>query len=384
MDGRRLPAFTNDWSAIYRFDADAADDQGQYYGLLQNGAAIQDDPVHGHVLNLNGTNQYVSLPPGVGYAQTFAAVVKWRGGGAWQRIFDFGFDTSKTVMLTPASGDNVLRCDIIRVAIFKRFNGTSGSLPMYGLMWRLCWMGRKGALCEWISCGDEQFHEPFAGKRRSADESPWAQQIQRRPFLQRPICEFPRLWTRSYRQRNCSSAASNFPAPVGTSWVPGQTINFSGDATDFADVPLSATNLNWQIMYVLDGVTNLVYGPIHGTNQGSYTIPSNDSGSGSFFVTLTATDSSNRQSSASVSLFPSSQASSWSSYYPFDSGARMPAIATMASSWAEPAFSPMRSRGTSSISPEQTNMSVSRLDRRGSNLQRLGKMAWGKCLAAHF
>ena len=39
-------------------------------------------------------------------------MVNWRGGGAWQRIFDFGYDTSRTVMMTPASGDNVLRCDI--------------------------------------------------------------------------------------------------------------------------------------------------------------------------------------------------------------------------------------------------------------------------------
>ncbi len=106
------PAYTNDWSAIYNFQADARDDNGQYYGLLQGGAAVQTDPVYGHILNLNGTNQYVWLPPGVGYAQTFVAVVKWRGGGAWQRIFDLGYDTTRTVMMTAASDANVLRCDI--------------------------------------------------------------------------------------------------------------------------------------------------------------------------------------------------------------------------------------------------------------------------------
>src|SRR5208337_4576221 len=92
------PYYTNDWSAIYNFRADARDDNGQYYGLLENGASIVPDPTYGHVLNLNGTNQYVWLPPGVAYGETFVAVVKWRGGAAWQRIFDFGFDTTRTVI----------------------------------------------------------------------------------------------------------------------------------------------------------------------------------------------------------------------------------------------------------------------------------------------
>ena len=73
---------------------------------------IQTNAIYGHVLNLNGTNQYVWLPPGAAYGQTFVAVVNWRGGAEWQRIFDFGVNTSATVLLTPASGDNVLRCDI--------------------------------------------------------------------------------------------------------------------------------------------------------------------------------------------------------------------------------------------------------------------------------
>src|ERR1044071_1399544 len=69
------PVFTNDWSAVYNFDADARDDNGQFYGLLQGGASIQTDALHGHVLNLNGTNQYVRLPAGVAFARTFTAVV---------------------------------------------------------------------------------------------------------------------------------------------------------------------------------------------------------------------------------------------------------------------------------------------------------------------
>ena len=39
----------------------------------------------------------------------FAAWVYWNGGAAWQRIFDFGNDTSHYLFLTPRSGVGTLR-----------------------------------------------------------------------------------------------------------------------------------------------------------------------------------------------------------------------------------------------------------------------------------
>ena len=63
------PGFTNDWSATYRFQMDARDDNGEYYGLLQNGASIFHDPLLGDVLVLNGTNQFVNLPDGAANAR---------------------------------------------------------------------------------------------------------------------------------------------------------------------------------------------------------------------------------------------------------------------------------------------------------------------------
>lgn len=62
------PTFTNDWSAAYHFQMDARDDDEQYYGLLQNGASIFNDPLLGDSLVLNGTNQFVSLPNGLANA----------------------------------------------------------------------------------------------------------------------------------------------------------------------------------------------------------------------------------------------------------------------------------------------------------------------------
>lgn len=103
------PAFTNDWSAVYRFQADARDDNGQYYGLLQNNASIRNDPALGHVLNLNGTNQFVDLPDGVANGRTFIAVFKWNGGADWQRVFDFGRSTNRYAFLTSRAANGRLR-----------------------------------------------------------------------------------------------------------------------------------------------------------------------------------------------------------------------------------------------------------------------------------
>lgn len=103
------PAVTNDWSAFYPFNADAHEHRGLYEGTLENGATITNDPALGNVLNLDGTSQYVQLANPVANAKTFAAWVKWRGGAAWQRIFDFGAGTNQYFFLTPAGNDGNLR-----------------------------------------------------------------------------------------------------------------------------------------------------------------------------------------------------------------------------------------------------------------------------------
>ncbi len=96
------PVFTNDWKAAYHFQMDARDDDDGFYGLLQNGASIFNDPLLGDVLTLNGTNQFVKLPGGAANARTFAAVFKWNGGAASQHVFDFGSGTNSYAFLTPS------------------------------------------------------------------------------------------------------------------------------------------------------------------------------------------------------------------------------------------------------------------------------------------
>ena len=103
------PVFTNDWSAFYPFNTDAREHRGLYNGALEGGAVITNEPGRGNVLSLNGASQYALLPDSVANASTFAGWVKWNGGAAWQRIFDFGTGTGAYLYLTPAAGTGNLR-----------------------------------------------------------------------------------------------------------------------------------------------------------------------------------------------------------------------------------------------------------------------------------
>jgi hypothetical protein len=311
------PAFTNNWSALYRFQADARDENGQYYGLLKNGASIQTNPVYGHVLNLNGSNQYVWLPPGAGYGQTFAAVVNWRGGAAWQRIFDFGVNTSATVMLTAASSDNVLRCDInpggnlqtvqwtnplptnVWTHVAVTLNGTQGVLYVNGLpvatntsmnLLPLNVAPQTNALGQSKFAADPYFNGQYAGFR---------------------------VYSRALTPQEIVAPLPEISLPAdGSLYWPGSVINFAGQATDFAAVPLGASHLSWQIEYAQDGVTNVVYGPLAGLTNGTFAVPSNATGDGNYMVVLSATDNSNRQSRVTAALSPANPPAGWSSYYP--------------------------------------------------------------------
>ncbi len=103
------PSLTNDWSALYTFDTDAREHLALYNGTLQNGASITNEIGRGKALRLTGTNQYVTLPLSIANASTFATWVKWDGGADWQRILDFGTDTTKYLFLTPRAFGGKMR-----------------------------------------------------------------------------------------------------------------------------------------------------------------------------------------------------------------------------------------------------------------------------------
>lgn len=122
------PALTNDWSALYTGDVGAREHLGLYNGTLQNNTTTTNDPSRGKVLNFDGVTNYVSLPLSVANASTFATWVKWNGGADWQRIFDFGVDTTKYFFLTPRAAGAGLRFAIKNGGGEQQINFTS-ALP---------------------------------------------------------------------------------------------------------------------------------------------------------------------------------------------------------------------------------------------------------------
>ncbi len=97
--------------AQFLFETNALDTSGYGNNGMMIGAPGFTNGNRGKAIVLDGTNSYVQVPPslGKGNAFTFAAWVRWDGGANWQRIFDFGNDTSHYLFLTPSSGSGTLR-----------------------------------------------------------------------------------------------------------------------------------------------------------------------------------------------------------------------------------------------------------------------------------
>ena len=106
------PTLASTLVARYAFDGNASDSSTN-----ANNATLVGSPGYvpgelGQALQLNGTSQYAMAPAGIMASVTnftIAAWVYWNGGGAWQRIFDFGNDTTNYMFLTPSSGNGTLR-----------------------------------------------------------------------------------------------------------------------------------------------------------------------------------------------------------------------------------------------------------------------------------
>jgi len=97
--------------AHYQFNDDSNDSQGGAAGT-NNGGPVYDDGYYDRAIRLDGTDDYVRLRNSsvTGLTDvTIAARVRWNGGNNWQRIFDFGNNTTQYMVLTPKSGGNTLR-----------------------------------------------------------------------------------------------------------------------------------------------------------------------------------------------------------------------------------------------------------------------------------
>jgi hypothetical protein len=99
--------------ARYAFDSNGQDGVGSNHATLVGGPSYVAGRIS-QALNFDGVNDYATLPAGIADAKdlTIAAWVKWDGGAAWQRVFDFGDDTANNFFLTPRSGAGTMRLAI--------------------------------------------------------------------------------------------------------------------------------------------------------------------------------------------------------------------------------------------------------------------------------
>ena len=99
--------------ARYSFNGNTNDSSGNAnHPIVTDGSPALVAGQDGQALDLNGTSQYTMLPANLLASVTnftIAVWVNWDGGGAWQRIFDFGNDTPQNMFLTPSSGSGTLR-----------------------------------------------------------------------------------------------------------------------------------------------------------------------------------------------------------------------------------------------------------------------------------
>lgn len=98
-------------SARYSFDGDTHDGWGNGQDAMRVGAPVFTAGKYGQAIALNGATDYLQLSPRLADTTdwSFAGWVYWNGGANWQRIFDFGDDTSHFLFLTPKSSANTLR-----------------------------------------------------------------------------------------------------------------------------------------------------------------------------------------------------------------------------------------------------------------------------------
>lgn len=97
-----------DLIARYGFEGDVNDASGLFDGA-ETGSPAYSSGQYGQAVDLDGADDYLTLPSGVANLNDFtiATWVHWDGGSSWQRIFDFGSNTSEYMYLTPSNGGNM-------------------------------------------------------------------------------------------------------------------------------------------------------------------------------------------------------------------------------------------------------------------------------------
>jgi hypothetical protein len=92
--------------AYYELEGGATDSSGNGNNAAASGAPAYTTGHIGQAIVLNGSNNLIALPANIAVSNdiTVTTWVYWDSGSAWQRIFDFGNNTSQYLFLTPYTG----------------------------------------------------------------------------------------------------------------------------------------------------------------------------------------------------------------------------------------------------------------------------------------
>ena len=106
------PTGDNELVAHLQFDENTLDSSVNLnHSASYGGVVFGEGKVGSGSIAMNGTDAFVQLPVNLAHQQeiSIASWINWNGGGAWQRIFDFGNDLNQYLFLTPSSGSGTLR-----------------------------------------------------------------------------------------------------------------------------------------------------------------------------------------------------------------------------------------------------------------------------------
>ena len=298
--------YTN-WGSFYPFNSGAQDASNLYNGTLQNGASIVNDLARGNVLNLSGSSQYVSLPPGASSAQTVSGWVKWFGGSEWSRIFDFGQNNQDYFFLTPADGSNLVQCSITTdIGIYNQQIESPAMFPINQWTYFAVVMdGRQGIL---------YLNGSAVAVNNSVNLLPSDIGATNCYFGRSQYPSDPYFYGRmdSLSLNSGALPINQLIAPIstitlptnGTRFVGGASISFAGSATDFAGNQLPASAFSWSGALNTNGNASTVFGPLNGVTSGSYAISTNGPYSTNAFygITLTVTDTNGNQQSVQATV----------------------------------------------------------------------------------
>lgn len=316
------PIFTNDWAAVYRFEADARDENGRHYGLLQNNPVIRLDPTRGTVLELDGLNQYVKLPNGAANGQTFVAVFKWHGGADWQRMFDFGRGTNTYAFLTPRAGNGKLRFALATngIASEQALDGPTAAPTNAWTHVAVTTDGARGILY----MNGMPVATNSSMRVTVPDIAPTNVWLGRSQFAADPYFNGQlgsvRIYGRALSPSEITAPQLVIVTPrPGMRYRPGDTITFGGYGLDYADVPLFVTGLVWTVEFHGSDSTNIVFGPLTGVDWGSFVIPTEgaQATNGLHRIVLVAADQLGRKATNSVDIYPGEPVADWVAFYPF-------------------------------------------------------------------